>query len=105
MTWSLSLLRQATSIQCFLPLPLAGPPKLALTRQGAWYASGVELALLAAVVAVAAAAGGAAYQHPAWLIAWGEAFLTGALTAIFVAFRPQWLLTYSDERYLPPPVR
>jgi uncharacterized membrane protein len=41
----------------------------------------------------------------AWLIAWGEAFLTGALTAIFVAFRPQWLLTYSDERYLPPPVR
>ena len=41
----------------------------------------------------------------AWLIAWGEAFLTGALTAIFVAFRPQWLLTYSDARYLPPPVR
>ncbi len=40
-----------------------------------------------------------------WLIAWGEAFLTGALTAIFVAFRPQWLLTYSDARYLPPPVR
>jgi uncharacterized membrane protein len=40
----------------------------------------------------------------AWLIAWGEAFLTGALTAIFVAFRPQWLLTYSDARYLPPPV-
>jgi uncharacterized membrane protein len=39
----------------------------------------------------------------AWLIAWGEAFLTGALTAIFVAFRPQWLLTYSDARYLPPP--
>lgn len=36
-----------------------------------------------------------------WLIAWGEAFLTGALTAIFVAFRPQWLLTYSDARYLP----
>ena len=23
------------------------------------------------------------------------------LTAIFVAFKPQWLLTYSDERYLP----
>lgn len=39
-----------------------------------------------------------------WLIAWGEAFITGALTAIFVAFRPQWLLTYSDARYLPPPV-
>jgi uncharacterized membrane protein len=41
----------------------------------------------------------------AWLVAWGEAFLTGALTAIFVAFRPQWLLTYSDARYLPPPLR
>ena len=27
------------------------------------------------------------------------------LTAIFVAFRPQWLLTWSDARYLPPPVR
>lgn len=39
-----------------------------------------------------------------WLMAWGEAFMTGALTAIFVAFRPQWLLTYSDARYLPPPV-
>lgn len=37
-----------------------------------------------------------------WLIAWGEAFATGALTAIFVAFRPGWLQTYSDARYLPP---
>jgi uncharacterized membrane protein len=40
-----------------------------------------------------------------WLIAWGEAFMTGAFTAIFVAFQPQWMLTYSDARYLPPPVR
>jgi uncharacterized membrane protein len=37
----------------------------------------------------------------AWMMAWGEAFLTGALAAIFVAFRPGWLLTYSDARYLP----
>lgn len=37
-----------------------------------------------------------------WLIAWGEAFATGALAAIFVAFRPDWLLTWSDKRYLPP---
>jgi uncharacterized membrane protein len=36
-----------------------------------------------------------------WLIAWGEAVLTGMLTAIFVAYRPGWLLTWSDERYLP----
>lgn len=36
-----------------------------------------------------------------WLMAWGEAFATGMLAAIFVAFMPQWLLTYSDARYLP----
>ncbi|MEY2688965.1 MAG: hypothetical protein RL375_3163 [Pseudomonadota bacterium] len=35
------------------------------------------------------------------LLGWGEAFATGGLTAIFVAFVPQWLLTYSDARYLP----
>ena len=69
---------------------------------------------LATVLAAALRAwlGGDAALEPAppifpaaWLIAWGEAFLTGALTAIFVAFRPQWLLTYSDARYLPPPLR
>jgi len=32
---------------------------------------------------------------------WGEAFGTGMLVAIFVAFKPEWLLTYSDARYLP----
>jgi uncharacterized membrane protein len=37
------------------------------------------------------------------MVAWGEAFATGALTAIFVAYRPEWLLTYSDARYLPRP--
>lgn len=36
-----------------------------------------------------------------WLLGWGEAFATGMFTAIFVAFKPQWLVTYSDERYLP----
>ncbi len=35
-----------------------------------------------------------------WLMAWGDAFVTGMLCAIFVAFRPQWLLTWSDARYL-----
>lgn len=33
-------------------------------------------------------------------IAWGEAFLTGLLCAIFVALLPQMLTTFSDERYL-----
>ncbi len=36
------------------------------------------------------------------LAASGEALLTGMLVAIFVAFRPQWLATYSDRLYLPP---
>lgn len=35
------------------------------------------------------------------LTASGEAFLTGMVVAIFVAFRPQWLATYSDGLYLP----
>lgn len=39
----------------------------------------------------------------AWLMAWGDAFLTGLLVAVFVAFRPQWLATWSDARYLRPP--
>lgn len=35
------------------------------------------------------------------LTASGEAFLTGMVAAIFVAFRPEWLATYSDRLYLP----
>ena len=38
-----------------------------------------------------------------WLMAWGDAFLTGMFGAIFVAFAPQWLATWSDERYLKSP--
>jgi uncharacterized membrane protein len=37
-----------------------------------------------------------------WLMAWGDAFLTGMFAAIFAAFAPQWLATWSDERYLKP---
>lgn len=37
-----------------------------------------------------------------WLAAWGDAWLCGMITAIFVAFRPQWLATYTDRLYLPP---
>lgn len=39
-----------------------------------------------------------------WLMAWGDAFLTGLIVAVFVAFVPQWLATWSDDRYLKPPV-
>ncbi len=35
-----------------------------------------------------------------WLLAWGDGFMTGMLTAIFVAFKPQWLATWSDGLYL-----
>ncbi len=38
-----------------------------------------------------------------WLMAWGDAFLTGMGAAVFVAFAPQWLATWSDARYLQPP--
>lgn len=38
-----------------------------------------------------------------WLIAWGDAFMTGMMTAICVAFRPQWLATWSDQLYVPSP--
>lgn len=36
-----------------------------------------------------------------WLMAWGDAFLTGMLAAIFVAFKPHWLATWSDKLYIP----
>jgi len=35
-----------------------------------------------------------------WLLAWGDAILTGMLTAVFVAFRPEWLATWSDRLYI-----
>ena len=38
-----------------------------------------------------------------WLMAWGDAFLTGMFGAIFVAFVPQRLATWSHHRYLTPP--
>lgn len=35
-----------------------------------------------------------------WLMAWGDGFITGMLAAIFVAFKPEWLATWSDRLYL-----
>jgi uncharacterized membrane protein len=35
-----------------------------------------------------------------WLLAWGDGFMTGLLAAICVAYRPQWLATWSDALYL-----
>lgn len=36
-----------------------------------------------------------------WLGAFGEAFLTGMVVSILVAFHPEWLATYTDRLYLP----
>ena len=38
-----------------------------------------------------------------WLMAWGDGFVTGMMAAIFVAFKPEWLATWSDRLYLPWP--
>lgn len=38
-----------------------------------------------------------------WLLAWGDGFATGMLAAIFVAYQPQWLATWSDALYLKRP--
>ena len=35
-----------------------------------------------------------------WLMAWGDGVVTGMLCAVFVAFKPEWLATWSDEIYL-----
>lgn len=35
-----------------------------------------------------------------WLMAWGDGFMTGMIAALFVAFHPQWLATWSDTLYL-----
>lgn len=64
------------------------------------FASGVMYELLYHLV------GGVAVEQALvarWLMAWGDAFLTGMCTAIFVAFKPEWLATWSDRRYLAPP--
>ncbi|MEO9102151.1 MAG: hypothetical protein ABI212_07515 [Burkholderiaceae bacterium] len=39
-----------------------------------------------------------------WLMAWGDAFVTGTLCTMMVAFRPQWLATWSDRLYLKTPI-
>jgi uncharacterized membrane protein len=69
---------------------------------------------LATLLATAVAAWLAPWHHGAdlglgtgdqmvgrWLTAWSEAMITGMLVAVFVAFRPRWLATYSDALYLP----
>lgn len=35
-----------------------------------------------------------------WLMAWGDAVITGMMAAVFVAYKPEWLATWSDDLYL-----
>ena len=35
-----------------------------------------------------------------WLMAWGDGMVTGMACAVFVAFKPDWLATWSDKLYL-----
>ncbi len=39
-------------------------------------------------------------QIARWLMAWGDAVITGMLCAVFVAYKPEWLATWSDDLYL-----
>jgi uncharacterized membrane protein len=34
------------------------------------------------------------------LMAWGEAFMTGAAVTLIVVWKPQWIATFNDEHYL-----
>lgn len=40
------------------------------------------------------------YTSFALMLAFPEAFMTGALLAVFVVYRPQWVASFDDERYL-----
>ncbi len=62
-------------------------------------------ALSLAVQAVPAGTAQADWLIGRLLAGFGEAFLTGMLCAIGVAFHPEWLATYADRLYLPPPPR
>ncbi len=35
-----------------------------------------------------------------WLMAWADAVITGMMAAVFVAYKPEWLATWSDDLYL-----
>ena len=43
---------------------------------------------------------GEAVHRDQVLAAWADAWLCGMITAIFVAYKPQWLATWSDHLYL-----
>ena len=76
-----------------------------------FFAPGAAFVATVLVAAIAhAAAGTAPWDRLAegfipfgLLLGWGEAFLSGLLTAIFVVYEPRWMATFDDARYLRPP--
>lgn len=68
---------------------------------GTWIAAALAGALALALGGAPAGSEPADVLIGRFLAASGEAFLTGMVAAIFVAFRPQWLATYTDRLYLP----
>jgi uncharacterized membrane protein len=78
-----------------------------------FFAPGIAFAVTVVVAGLSqAAAGTVTWQRLGneflpygLLLSWGEAFLTGLLTAIFVVYEPRWMATFDDARYLKPPAR
>lgn len=76
-----------------------------------FFAPGIAFAATAIAATLAHGAAGTLPWHRATgeflpyalLLSWGEAFLTGLLTAIFVVYEPRWMATFDDARYLRPP--
>ncbi len=73
-----------------------------------FFAAALSMLITGAVVIALLDAANIYADVPLWstafvvffLITWGEAFLSGLLTAIFVAFAPQLLATFDDGHYL-----
>jgi len=75
---------------------------------GAFFGAGAALGAgsLAAAAALAYGAGVPAHlvfgEYVPYLLflAWGEAMLTGMVVTLLVVYRPQWIVTFDDARYL-----
>ncbi len=73
-------------------------------------AAAAGIMLTGLIITASLAWAGAFPAHTLWqqvlpvflFIAWGEAFLTGLLCAIFITMAPQLMTSFSDERYLKP---
>lgn len=63
-------------------------------------AGGARLALLAANGTLPAAQVGPEFLAYAPMLAFAEAFVNGALLAVAVAFRPEWVASFDDRLYL-----